>query len=410
MDGIPVDATPDATLALLREGCGFVSRRTERLRSDVFWTRIMLTPVLCGRGEAAAETFYATDRFTRRGAMPTVTVRLLQDKGSVQQLDGAAHRHRKAMFMGLLTDEARVARLGDAVTEGLRAARSDWQARGRFDLVTELGRVLTEAGGRWMGLPPDDCTPEVAGDLLAMIEGAGGFGPSMVAALARRRRYERRIRGFVTRVRAGETTLPADAPARVIAEHRDAAGRPLDVSDAVVEIINITRPVVAVAHFAALALLALARHPDWRGRLAADDGLLEPFAEEVRRHYPFFPLIGGRARGAFEFRGQTIREGTWMLLDLYGTDHDPALHPEPFAFSPGRDLSWRAQSCRFIPQGGGRAEETHRCPGEWATVEIMKRVLAFFTREVGFELEAPEELALNRFPTLRTGDVSVRVA
>ncbi len=40
--------------------------------------------------------FYSGDRFTRTGgAMPPTVLRLLQDKGSVQQLDGAAHlQHR----------------------------------------------------------------------------------------------------------------------------------------------------------------------------------------------------------------------------------------------------------------------------------------------------------------------------
>lgn len=43
----------------------------------------------------------------RRGAMPPSVLRLLQDKGSVQQLDGPDYRHRKAMFVDLhMTDAA----------------------------------------------------------------------------------------------------------------------------------------------------------------------------------------------------------------------------------------------------------------------------------------------------------------
>jgi fatty-acid peroxygenase len=45
------------------------------------------------------------------------------------------------------------------------------------------------------------------------------------------------------------------------------------------------------------------------------------FAEEVRRYYPFLPAIGGRALHDFDWHGMRIAKGTWVLLDLYGTDH-----------------------------------------------------------------------------------------
>jgi fatty-acid peroxygenase len=231
----------------------------------------------------------------------------------------------------------------------------------------------------------------------------------VVAALVRRRRRERQVRAVVRRIRAGALALPADAPVRIVAEHRSLDGAPLDVASAAVEIINLTRPIVAIAHFVALAAVALDRHPEWRARLAGDDGWLEPFAEEVRRLYPFFPLIGGRARTAFEWQGETVAAGTWMLLDLYGTNHDPATFAEPFTFSPERRLSWRDQSFDFVPQGGGRAEETHRCPGERFTVETMALVLGFLLRETGCRLRGPERVPLDRFPALRTGDVRLTV-
>ncbi|MER8545794.1 hypothetical protein [Mesorhizobium sp. M0684] len=88
----------DSTLALLREGYDFISARCRRMNTDIFATRLMLRPAICVRGAEAAEMFYGGDHFTRIGAMPQTTLRLLQDKGSVQALDGAAHRHRKARF------------------------------------------------------------------------------------------------------------------------------------------------------------------------------------------------------------------------------------------------------------------------------------------------------------------------
>ncbi|MDF2096949.1 hypothetical protein [Aquibaculum arenosum] len=72
----------DHTLPFLREGYDFISRRCDRLQSDRFLTRLMLRPVLCTRGAEAAEMVYEGGRFTRQGALPPTTLRLLQDKGS----------------------------------------------------------------------------------------------------------------------------------------------------------------------------------------------------------------------------------------------------------------------------------------------------------------------------------------
>ncbi len=99
--------------------------------------------------------------------------------------------------------------------------------------------------------------------------------------------------------------------------------------------------------------------------------MLHPFVEEVRRAYPFFPFIGGKVRQQFQWRGYTFSKGDWVLLDLYGTNHDPRSFPSPDAFRPERELSWADQGHAFIPQGAGDTHKTHRCPGERFTVELM---------------------------------------
>src|SRR5688572_22901840 len=87
---IATDNTFDATLAAVRQGYDFIANRRERLGSDAFTTRAMLRKVTCVMGEDAARMFYAPGRFTRVGAMPVMTLMLLQDFDSVQMLDGAA--------------------------------------------------------------------------------------------------------------------------------------------------------------------------------------------------------------------------------------------------------------------------------------------------------------------------------
>lgn len=86
----------DNSLALLSEGYEFISRRCDRLDSNLFRTRLMLRPFVCMRGEDMARLFYDEERFIREGAAPLRVKQTLFGNGGVQGLDGAAHRDRKS--------------------------------------------------------------------------------------------------------------------------------------------------------------------------------------------------------------------------------------------------------------------------------------------------------------------------
>jgi fatty-acid peroxygenase len=242
---------------------------------------------------------------------------------------------------------------------------------------------------------------ELCGELTAMIENSGAFGPRSWYALLLRRRAERFVRSLVERVRADQLKLPDSAPLGVVSKHKERDGKLLDINDATVEVLNLLRPVVAVGRYMMFAAMALDQHPEWRVRFAAgEEDNLGAFAEEVRRLYPFFPFIGGRAREAFDWEGYSFRTGEWVLLDLYGTKHDARRFRQPGRFLPERDISWKGQGFDFIPQGGGEAAAGHRCPGEAMTVELMKESLRLLTREMTYEV--PEQdltLDLSRMPT-----------
>lgn len=176
---IPTVAAPESTVGLVRDGYTFISRRCDCLGTDAFRARLMLRPAVCMRGPDAARVFYADDeRFTRRGAMPTSLLRLLQDEGSAQWLDGSAHRHRKDMFLGLLTGDT--APLLEAFDREWRAAIPRWRAGGEVVLHDELEELLTRVD-RPRGVPPTNWW-----------------------ARALRRRCERWASTLVDGVRAGE--------------------------------------------------------------------------------------------------------------------------------------------------------------------------------------------------------------
>lgn len=394
---------PDSTLALLREGFTFATNRRRALGSDVFRARLMLKPATIAMGADAAEMFYCPGRFTRKRAMPCTVVKMLQDYGSVQTLDGAAHRHRKAMFMNLMGGAA-IARLLDLAAEEWRHAAAGWARQDRVELLGAAQLVLCRAILRWAGLSPDeaDATARTR-EFGAMLAGAGQLGvAAWLRGEALRTRNERWARAVVEDIRAGRLSPGTDEAARVIAMHRDAEGQLLPVRIAAVELINILRPTVAVAYFIVHAALALHQHPDWRECLrAAGDTELERFVQEVRRLAPFFPVIAGRVREPFEWRGARFGQGDWVVLDIYGTNRDPRTWHDPDSFRPERFADWDGSPWSFIPQGGGPFLQGHRCPGEWITIALVKQAARFLARDLDYAV--PEQdlgVDLSRIPAI----------
>ena len=409
---VPSDGALDSTLALLRDGYLFVSNRCERLGSDLFTTRIMLRRAICMRGPAAAELFYGSDHFTRVGAMPVTVLRLLQDYGSVQSLEGTPHHHRKRLFLSLGTPEA-VTRLVELTEAEWLRRQSDWARAPEVVLFDEVRAILTRAVCAWVGVPLTEAeAARRTRELSEMIESTGSIGPRNWRAQLLRARSEHWARDMVRRARSGALSLPGDAPLRVIAAHLDHDGRPLDVKVAAVELLNVLRPTVAVARFMVFAALALHRHPDARQRVAAEgEPYLEAFAQEVRRHAPFFPIIGGRVKEPFDWRGQRFAQGDWVILDLYGTDHDPRSWSAPDVFRPERFLERQPTPFDLIPQGGGDHLQGHRCPGEGIAVDLTKLAVRMLTGRMRYDVP-PQDLSINLacIPALpRSGFVMRRV-
>lgn len=399
---LPRAAGFDNTLALLREGYRFVPRRCELLGSDAFSTRIMLQRALCVRGEDAARMFYQPGRFTRRHALPATSMALLQDFGSVMALDDEAHRKRKAMFMSLYGPLERQRLVGLAAAQW-RAQFARWPALPAVEVHRAAQEVLCHAACQWAGVPLSaEEARQRTTEFAAMVDAAGSAGPHNWRALLIRNRTEHWARALIDAVRAGQIQPAYDSALNVIARHRDAGGELIGRKDAAVELINILRPTVAISRYIVFAVLALHQHPAYRARAVdGDDDWLTMFVQEVRRFYPFIPVMGGRARHDFEWHGMHVEKGTWVLLDLYGTDHHPDIWGDPEVFRPERFERWQSSGFDLIPQGGGDHYSGHRCPGEFITMDLMKSAVKLFATEIDYDVP-PQDLSidLGRVPTL----------
>ncbi|SFF47508.1 cytochrome P450 [Blastococcus tunisiensis] len=397
-DGIPRLRGADSTVALLREGYAFGAHRFARTASDVFETRLMLRPAVVAFGEEAARLLYEPDRTTRRRALPPTTLTLLQDRGSVELLDGEAHRHRKQMFMSLMTPAA-LAEIGDLVEREWRTGAPQWAGSGGVVLFDAVREVLFRAVCAWSGVPLDR---EDAGtrtrQLAAMVEGAGSVGPRNLHGQLLRHRAERWAGELIARVRGGDPAVQEGRAAHVIARHRDAEGRLLDPDVARVELLNVLRPTVAVARFVVFAALALHQHPECRTAVG-ENGYLRWFVQEVRRYYPFFPMVGGRVQQEFDWRGRRFTPGSWLLLDIYATNHDPRLWADPAAFRPERFGAWDGDPYTFLPQGAGEFSSGHRCAGEWLTISVLERAVRLLTTGMTYEVPLQDlSVDLTRMP------------
>jgi fatty-acid peroxygenase len=401
MRTIPRTPAFDSTLALRREGYDFIGNLCERLGTDIFRTRLVLRQAVCMRGTSAAEIFYTGDRFTRVGAMPVTVLKLLQDYGSVHLLDGAPHRRRKRMFLeiGSTPEAARLARL---FAEEWRRSLARWEGADRIVLFDELRVMLTRAATTWAGIPIDETEVEARSfELSEMVEATGSIGPRNWRALLLRRRAESWARRVMAKVRERGPHLSRDSAVGMIASHRDLDGRELDLKTAGVELLNVVRAVVAVARFIVFAAKALHEHPEARRRIATGDRqYLDHFVQEVRRLSPFFPFIGGRVRRPFEWRGYDFPKGTWVILDLYGTNRDPRSWKDPAAFRPER-FREPPNLFEFVPQGAGDASATHRCPGEKLTMSLMRTAVLLLLESVAYEVpEQDLSIDLSHIPAL----------
>jgi fatty-acid peroxygenase len=399
-DAIPTRAFLDRTLALFLEGYTFTLNRYRRWGGRAFETRVLGRRTVFMAGRDAVRLFYDGSRIQQSRMVPRPIRRTLFGEGAVHFLEGEAHHHRKLMFLSLVTPDA-VGSLAAAVDRRWEATADGWTGAGRIVLFDEAVQVLGSAVFDWAGIPPERAgAGRRARDLATIVDGFGSLGLRQVRARLARKRADSWARGLVADVRAGRLHPPAGSALAVICRHRDLRGRLLDEWVAATELLNVVRPTVAVAYFVVFTALAIHTHPEWRPRLATgDEAVLEAFAHEVRRFYPFAPALGARVRQEFTWLGHRFTPGRLVMLDIVGTDHDPAAWPDPDRFDPARFLGGGADPLAFVPHGDGDPATSHRCAGEGLTTELLTTVARQLTR---LRYQVPKQdlrVPLSRVPT-----------
>jgi len=381
----------------------------ERLRARVgggrwFEARMLGRRALVVEGADGVRLFYDPRLVTRSGAIPAPVRLMLFGPGAVQGLSGEEHARRKQLFLDLVHRPA-VEELTRRVATRLEQAASAWALRGTIRLYDELAELYGRAVIEWAGIAVDSHdAAAVTSDLAAMVDAFGLGGTPYLQGFRARARATRWARSIVRGVRDGTRPAPAGSVVAGIAGRED-----LDDTVAGVELLNVLRPTVAVAYFGAYAAQALSHAPEWRSRLASGTTAdLGAFEHEVRRCYPFVPLLAGRFVRAHTWQGRRFGRRSWIVLDVLGTNLDPERWAGGSTFDPARFLRYEPDAFEYVPHGGGDPAQGHRCPGEPLAVGILEETVRVLAR-LDFGIAAVDDtVPLDRMPSLPPHHMELR--
>lgn len=364
---------------LLSKGYNLLGELREDVDAPVVKAKFLTQEIIAIYGEAAARKFYDPTNFKRGGAMPKPILRTLFGEDGVQTLDGKEHHHRKNYFMDLMTPE----RMEDyrEILDRHLSEELDRQ-HGEIELFDLANHVLFNAICEWSGINLERYDSEKVSSLaenqISMISGAITSPTDHLKGVKDRNESEEWAQELIKEARKNPVPGKEHLALYTFANATDLEGELLPLEVAAVELLNIIRPTVALTVWIALMGHALFSENGVYDELKADfDTLQDPFIQEMRRYYPFFPMLPAIAVDDVEVDGYHIPKDSWVVLDLYGTNHDARTvdYPEKFDLKRyvgrAKDLSYE-EEYEMIAQGGGKFREMHRCAGEWITLHSMR--------------------------------------
>lgn len=381
-------------------------------------------------GPAAAVAFLDEDNVTRAGGLPPHAADLF-GAGAVNQLDGAAHRVRKAHLMRALDRDALAAYL-PGMRASLRARMARWHAAGEVPLQTEAARAsVAWLVGCLAGIEADDATLDRYG------AGYADFGKALVGLpLALPGTPLRRARAFTAEMRAryagiaeARRTAPTgDGLSRLVAS--EVAGERMSTDEIAKECHHLVFAGSGLWAWMCHGARALAEDPALAARLRAAVADLPPeptgrqlgevpgldaFVREVERTALVIPFTSfGVAKRDFVVDGHTVPAG-WLVTWGTTSSHTVARvsgYAAPERFDPARfDRGEGAGLHAFAPQGPGEAHTSHRCGGVELSTLALQLFFAELLRGPAFTL-APQDLALDRasMPARYPGGLRIRFA
>ena len=410
--GIPKEKGIDHTVDLIREGYPFIQNRIKKYQSPIVISRVLGKRVIFLSGVEAAKVFYNDKYFKRHGVAPMRVQKTLFGKNAIQGLDGKEHLKRKNLFMSLLTPEYEK-QLIELCVKNLDRQAKEWEKKKSIKLFDESKKVLFLSVCEWTAVPyPKEKEKEFLEDFGYMIYSFGRIGSFYRKGKRSRKCVEHWIEQLIKDVRLGMFAVDKRTPLYQMSMCKDINGELVDIKIAARELINLLRPIIAIATYITFVAVALYENPECKEKLKKKDPIyLEMFCQEVRRYYPFSPFIGAKVIKSFRWNHCVFKKNTLVMLDLYGMMHDEKLWKQPYTFNPDRFK--KREKCLYdlMPQGGGNIHTGHRCAGDMITLKVMMAFTDYLVNKI--EYTVPNQdlcIPLNQIPTLpRSGFIMKNV-
>ena len=355
----------------LDEGYLLLSELRKEADAPVVKARLLNKEVIAVYGKEAARAFYDPANFKRKGAMPKLVLKTLFGEGGVQTLDDEEHNQRKKVFMDLMTPK-RMEDYHRIVDRTLTEKMEHLQ--GELELFDVAKDVLFRSICEWSGIDLTKMNEREINQLaeyqISMISSAVTNPITHIKGIESRKKSEKWAQSLIEDARINPVAGKENVALYAFANAKDTQGNLLPIDVAAVELLNIIRPTVALTVWIALMGHALFSRPDIYQRLHTEfDELQDSFIQEMRRYYPFFPMIPAFAKKDVTIDGYLIPEDSWVVLDLYGTNHDERSIETPEVFRISRYVGKEKhisydEEYEMIAQGGGKFEAMHRCAGE----------------------------------------------
>ena len=254
---IPRSVRWDGTLAMLRNPYYFISDECRQAESDVVAGRLFLQPAIFMTGARAAALFYDNELFLRRGAAPEPLRATLFGKGGVQGLDGDLHRHRKAMFLHVLSPVG-LAKLSFTAADEWERRSAGWLRDGTVALYPAAQAWLARSACAWAGIPlRDNADAALRTHQMTLLFDQAAAPWQQLRVRWARWRCESWLASIVRDARSHRLPLLPGSAAEAVAFFRDERGRYLPAPVAAVELLNLLRPLTAVSVYVAFAAHAL---------------------------------------------------------------------------------------------------------------------------------------------------------
>lgn len=391
----------ESSIGIITKGYPYFKEKFEKEGTYIIKTRLLLQRAYVIKGHEAARLFYNNEYFRRKKATPKRFQKTLFGEGGVQGLDGEKHLQRKSMFMQHMNDES-LQRIESLFATNWNKAQKEWARHENIVLFHEAEQVLFKTACEWTGVPFDgEDAGKLTSLLSAMIDASGGVGWRHYKGRHARSKAEHWLKQIIIEVRHGKRKVSSDSVLKNFIYTTDTTGNLLPSGIVAVEILNLLRPIVAIARYIVFIAHALHKNADYAEKLKVHKELNHWFVQEVRRYYPFFPFVAAKTVKSFNWHKVHFKKNTRVLLDLYSTNHDDNLWPEPDKFNPYRFQGNNIDSFNLIPQGGGDFNTNHRCAGEWITIRIMEKSLDLLVNQMKYTVP-PQDLSIaqNRIPAI----------